>query len=200
MINFIEYELTNSIRALLNSVYNSKNRFYHNYKHINNMLNSLDKIIKEYPEIDNKIDYKVMRTAILFHDIIQGTELNEKYSSEIAEIILRGLYYNESTINKICRLILVTDYFIVDSSSMSLEEQLIRDLDLKELASEWQEYQHNGFLIRQEFSVSQKEFNLGRQKFLEHMLSFDKIYSTPYFKQLENKARENIEKELKFLR
>ena len=197
MINFIEYELTNSVRNILNSIYNSKDRHYHNYKHINNMLYTLDKLIENNSEIKDKIDYKIMRIAILFHDIIQATSLNEKYSSEITEIILNGLHYDDFIINKVCRLILVTDYMqLQDSSSMEFDEQLIRDLDLKELSSEWQDYMHNSFLIRQEYPISHEQFKDGRQKFLKHMLSFPKIYSTKYFENMENKARENIKREL----
>lgn len=200
MINFIECELINSVRALLNSVYNDKTRFYHNYNHINDMLKSLDDLIEEHPEIKDKIDYRIMRQGIIFHDIIQGSNWNEFNSSEITDFILSGLGYENSTIDEICKLILVTDYGkITDTANLTFKEKLIRDLDLKGLGSDWHEYRHNGFLVRQEYPVPQKEFELGRKKFLKHILSFDKIYSTEYFQNLENIARENMERELKLL-
>lgn len=201
MINFIENELTESVRALLNSVYKDKRRFYHDYVHINNMLKSLDTVIEEYPEIINNtmIDYKVMRIAILFHDVIQGTKFNESYSEEIARFILSSIdSYNTNLIDEICTLILVTDYGkITDTSNLGFREKLIRDLDLKELGADWNTYRHNLYLIRQEYpDIPYWEFKEGRVKFLKHLLSFPEVFSTTYFKHLEEKAMGNITKEL----
>lgn len=84
-------------------------------------------------------------------------------------------------------------------NQFSLDEGLIRDLDLEGLGAPWEVYLHNSFLIRQEYpNISMDEFCKGRKKFIEHILSFEKIYSTPYFEHLEEKARANLERELKF--
>ena len=197
MINFIDKELDDCTRNILNSIYNSRDRYYHDYAHINDMLILLDELIKVHPEIAEEIDYIVLRQGIIFHDVVQFTSYNERKSSEFTEYILKGLFYSESTIDEICCLITVTDHIAFkDSSDMNLAEKLIRDLDLKGLGADWATYRHNGYLIRKENPVPENQFLKGRKKFLEYMLSYDKIYSTKYFAHLEEKARANIQREL----
>lgn len=191
-INFLENELNEGLRNLLNSVYNSKNRFYHNYKHINKMLAGLHKF-KEESGI--KCWYKFARMVILFHDIVMFTGDDENKSAEIAEYLLLP-FYKKTDVYTICELIKRTNYKEV-THEVGLIAGLIRDLDLEGLGSDWEEYWHNSFLIKQEHpEVTLKEFQEGRKKFLQHMLSFKRIYSTKYFEYLESKARENMTKEL----
>lgn len=200
MINFIENELNDSLRALLNSIYNDKNRHYHNYNHINTMLKDLDGLFNFLNHLKiNKlpIDYKIMRLGIIFHDIVQNTSLNEIYSVDITRSLLKPVIFDEEKIDKICDLITATDYVYRDTTDFTYEQKLIRDLDLKGLSLDWIDYFHNGFLIRQEYAIPNEIFNEGRIKFLKHILSFPKIYSLDFFS--EEKARENLEKELKIL-
>ena len=193
-INFLEGELTESIRNLLNSVYNSEGRFYHNCKHINSMLAGLDKFKEELGIV--KCWHEFARIAILFHDVIMFTGDDENKSAEIAEYLLLP-FYEKTNVYTICKLIKRTNYKEV-TYEVGLIAGLIRDLDLEGLGSDWEEYWHNSFLIKQEHpEVTLKEFQEGRKKFLQHMLSFKRIYSTKYFEHLESKARENMTKELK---
>ena len=192
-INFNENELDEGIRNLLNLVYNSEGRFYHNCEHINSMLAGLDKF-KEESGI--KCWHEFARIAILFHDVIMFTGDDENKSAEIAEYLLLP-FYKKTDVYTICELIKRTNYKEV-THEVGLIAGLIRDLDLEGLGSDWEEYWHNSFLIKQEHpEVTFKEFQEGRKKFLQHMLSFKRIYSTKYFEHLESKARENMAKELK---
>ena len=192
-INFNENELNEGIRNLLNSVYNSEGRFYHNCNHINKMLAGLDEL-KEESGI--KCWYEFARSAILFHDIVMFTGDDENKSAKIAEYLLLP-FYEKTDVYTICELIKRTNYQEV-THEVGLIVGLIRDLDLEGLGSDWEEYLHNSFLIKQEYpKVTLREFQEGRKKFLQHMLSFKRIYSTKYFEHLEGKARENMTKELK---
>ena len=203
-INFKESELNEGLRNLVNSVYNSKGRFYHGCNHINNMLQRFEGICENNPEVKDGVDYVAMRLAIIFHDLIQGIKNAEIESASIVNSLLQfstlsnaQLHFDK--IKKVLALIVATDYSYTLVNQFSLDEGLIRDLDLEGLGAPWEVYLHNSFLIRQEYpSISMDEFCKGRKKFIEHILSFEKIYSTPYFEHLEEKARANLKRELEF--
>lgn len=203
-INFKESELNEGLRNLVNSVYNSRGRFYHGCNHINSMLQKFEGICENNPEIKEGVDYVAMRLAIIFHDLIQGIKNAEIESASIANSLLQfstlsnaQLYFDK--IKKLLALIVATDYSYTPVNQFSLDEGLIRDLDLEGLGASWEVYLHNSFLIRQEYpNISMDEFCKGRKKFIEHILSFEKIFSTPYFEHLEEKARANLKRELEF--
>ena len=199
-INFKENELNEGLRNLVNSVYNSKGRFYHGCNHINNMLQKFEELYEKIPEVKDEIDYESMRLAIIFHDLIQGCKDAEVISANIASDLLNPLetsanFMNIRTVNALIRY---TDYVFYDEG-IDPDECLIRDLDLEGLGASWEVYLHNSFLIRQEYpNISMDEFCKGRKEFIKHILSFEKIYSTPYFEHLEEKARANLKRELEF--
>lgn len=203
-INFIKNELNEGLRTLVNSVYNSKGRFYHGVNHINSMLSRFEELYEKIPEVKDGVDYVTMRLAIIFHDLIQGIKNAEIESASIVNSLLQfstlfnaQLHFDK--IKKLLALIVATDYSYTPVNQFSLDEGLIRDLDLEGLGAPWEVYLHNSFLIRQEYpNISMDEFCKGRKKFIEHILSFEKIYSTPYFEHLEEKARANLKRELKF--
>jgi len=199
-INFIENELNEGLRNLVNSVYNSKGRFYHGCNHINSMLQRFEELYNNNSEIKNKVGYECMRLAIIFHDLIQGCKDAEFTCANIVSDLLTPLETptNFMDIRDVSVLIRFTDYNFY-SEGVDFEHCLIRDLDLEGLGAPWEVYLHNSFLIRQEYpNISMDEFCKGRKKFIEHILSFEKIYSTPYFEHLEEKARANLKRELEF--
>lgn len=195
-INFKENELNEGLRNLVNSVYNSKGRFYHGCNHINSMLQKFEELYEKIPKIKDKVDYESMRLAIIFHDLIQGCKDAEEESARIIVYLLQDnpLYF------KIQLLILATNYFgNIPVPNLELEAGLIRDLDLEGLGASWEVYLHNSFLIRQEYpNISMDEFCKGRKEFLKFVLSMKKIYFTPYFEHLEEQARANLKRELEF--
>lgn len=203
-INFKENELNEGLRILVNSVYNSKGRFYHGCNHINNMLQKFEELYDNNSEIKDGVDYVTMRLAIIFHDLIQGIENAEIESASIVNSLLQlsTLSYTQllfDKIKKLLALIVATDYSYIPVNQFNLDEGLIRDLDLEGLGAPWDVYLHNSFLIRQEYpNISMDEFCKGRKKFIKHILNFEKIYSTPYFEHLEEKARANLKRELEF--
>ena len=199
-INFIKNELNEGLRTLVNSVYNSKGRFYRGVNHVNSMLSRFEELYEKIPEVKDGVDYVTMRLAIIFHDLIQGCKDAEFNCANIVLNLLEPLETptNFMDIRNVGVLIRYTDYDFY-SEGIDLDECLIRDLDLEGLGAPWEVYLHNSFLIRQEYpNISMDEFCKGRKKFIEHILSFEKIYSTPYFEHLEEKARANLKRELKF--
>ena len=188
---------------VLNSVYNSKRRHYHSVNHINRMISSFREIAQTSNTISLEVnDWNLFQTAILFHDIVMFEENCEEKSALIAISLMKDYYLQhtcscEENLRQLQRLIEATDYRYVMVESF--EENLIRDLDLEGLADPWEKYLENRELIKAEYPYPEYydlEFVLGRKKFLQHMLEFPKIYSTKYFKHLEDKARENLQREL----
>ena len=199
-INFKENELNEGLRNLVNSVYNSKGRFYHGVNHINSMLQRFEELYEKIPEVKDEIAYESMRLAIIFHDLIQGCKDAEFTCADIVSDLLTPLETptNFMDIRNVGVLIRYTDYNFY-SEGINPDECLIRDLDLEGLGASWEVYLHNSFLIRQEYpNISIDEFCKGRKEFIKHILSFEKIYSTPYFEHLEEKARANLKRELEF--
>lgn len=184
------------VKVVLNSCYNSPDRYYHNVKHINNMLATFDSLFKQDPSLTNKIkDYNAFRYAIKFHDAIYFVKNAEEKSAEFAKIMLKD---SGLDLDYIQELILATRYDIQDTYSFDC--MLIRDLDLKELGSTYTEYLHNAFNIRQEnFKYSDEIYAKGRALFLKKILNLPKIFETEYFEKLESSARYNIAKELQSL-
>ena len=114
-INFKENELNEGLRNLVNSVYNSKGRFYHGVNHINSMLSRFEELYEKIPEVKDEIDYKSMRLAIIFHDLIQGCKDAEIESASIVNSLLQfstlsnaQLHFDK--IKKLLALIVATDY------------------------------------------------------------------------------------------
>ena len=194
--------LPDGVLNVLNSVYNSKRRHYHTANHINRMLDSFREIAQRSNTITLEVwNWDVFQAAILFHDIVMFEDNCEEKSAEVAKILMEKqyLHYGKSIedLDTLERLIIATDYrnIVVEN----FDEKLIRDLDLEGLADPWEKYVESRELIKKEFSYpsySYVEFVEGRKKFLQHMLEFPEIYSTKYFKHLEGKARENMQKEL----
>lgn len=184
------------IENVLTSIYNSKDRYYHTNKHLKKMLDTLDILIENY-YIDKKIDTDLMTTAILFHDAVMFEENDVEKSARIAELLLKDIY-TEEQIEHIKNLIMATDYSTITDK---FDEQLIRDLDLFILASDWSEYYEymKGIFYEYGKDIPLTRYIEGRKRVLENMLQWETIYETDIFKEYNDKARENIKRELKEL-
>ena len=197
-INFIPEEVDKSTENILNSIYNASDRYYHTVTHINDMLNRLTNLSLIDEGLQDKIDFKLLRIAIIFHDIIQFEDNNELRSAEVTKKLI-GDIYDADQINNIYNWIIRTDYSYYYEPE-DLEGKLIRDLDLSGLGASEEVYRHNGYLVRQEYQGSNnRDFIVGRIQFLQKMLDFPKIYQTDYYKDLEFQARLNTETELERL-
>lgn len=104
-------------------------------------------------------------------------------------------------IQKVSDIILATKNHLSCSSSDN-DILFFLDLDLLILASDWKEYFEYTKNVRKEYSMFDDEkFKAGRRQFLEKMLTFEKFYfRKEIFELYQNKAMENIKKELELLK
>jgi len=174
--------------------YSHKSRQYHNLLHLENMIIELE-------EVKDKIsDYDSLLFSIFYHDIIYKatSKDNEEKSAEIAKIRLEKLNIPQEKIIRIYNQILATKSH---KKSEDSDTNFLLDADLAILGQDWKIYENYTQQIRKEYSIYPDfMYKPGRKKVLIHFLEFDEIFKTNHFKgKYEEKARENIQKELEFI-
>lgn len=178
------------------SQYSKKSRYYHNLEHIHKMLTQLETIkgeIANLPEI---------KFAIWYHDIIYKSTKkdNEEKSAAFAKNRLKSFSFNTNSIKIVEKLILSTKKHNV-ILNQNQDNAYLLDLDLSILGSNWETYKNYTQQIRKEYKIYPDfMYKSGRKKVLRHFLERDNLYFTKTYKlQFENKARENIKRELETL-
>lgn len=176
----------------LEKAYSKKSRHYHNLTHIQDM-------ISEYETYFDQLQFpKEVLYSIFYHDYIyvSSKKDNELKSAEYAVKFLP----KESTLN----LTLVFDMICATQQHQHSKVQDINwliDFDLKVLARDWDDYKIYFEQIRKEYRIYPDFlYKPGRAKALKHFLENEFIFQTDEFRKLyEEKARENIEKEVSIL-
>jgi predicted metal-dependent HD superfamily phosphohydrolase len=167
-----------------------RGRSYHNITHLDAIYREL-KIVKDDIE-----DWDALFYAICYHDIVYDVQRsdNELQSATLARIKLKNLNLPPKMIERISQQIIATKEH---SSSEDSDSDLLIDADLAILGSGDYESYLKG--IREEYSCySDREFYEGRRVVLEYFLMQKQIYKTTYFfDRYEQKARWNLEKEIK---
>lgn len=176
-------------------IYASTDRHYHTWQHISQMLNNCSLLSEE--ELT-----KSQKLAIIFHDVVYDVTKkdNEKQSAEFMVKTVKTIDAEEERIVSIAR-----DIILDTSNSQAINcpefSPLVIDLDLADLASNWEVYLNFVNLIRDEYvSFSEEEWVKGRKYFLSRMLRRQFIFLTEGGKSLfEKQARDNMEKEYREL-
>jgi predicted metal-dependent HD superfamily phosphohydrolase len=177
-------------------MYDSKDRIYHNLKHIEKLLTFLE---QDKDEIE---DYNTICMAAWFHDVVYDTKSkdNEEQSAIFARKKLEELGIQENIIAKVEKLIRATYKHenIDDDNDCSI----FLDGDLAILAESENVFDSYAKAIRQEYHwVPEDIFNKERKNVLEKFLIRDRIYFTEkMFKESETKARNNIKREIESLK
>ncbi|MFK7115571.1 hypothetical protein V3468_14180 [Flavobacterium oreochromis] len=182
---------TNIKWELLHKNYSKKNRYYHNWIHIEAMIKSWSDYKKQ---LENPIEVLL---AIYYHDVIYVSSRNDN-ELKSAELAVSKLQ-NASEINTkiIYDLILCTK----SHEAKTNDEKWLVDFDLQILGKNWEIYEMYYKQIRKEYRMYPNfMYNPGRKKALQHFLEKEVIYQTSIFRDLfENQARENILKEIALL-
>jgi len=171
--------------SLLESRYSESHRHYHNLRHIESMLEQLDRV-----DAGNI----ALEFAIWFHDVVYDPKArdNEEQSAVLFETTLGG-HLDDGLTKDVLRLILATDH--ARENAGRDDEDLMRDIDLTILASSEDDYREYASSIRKEYAhVPDEDFRKGRNAVLEHFLK-DPIFATRSFSDLESAARRNLESE-----
>ncbi len=188
-------DLVNSAYTSLLTAYQSPDRHYHNWSHIEQLVTLYEAYAHQIADPDTVL------FSIFFHDIIYNTRQsdNEEKSAEAAVAHAQKIGYPVIKTEKIRDFIIATKTHINTHQDPDLDYFL--DFDLQILGTAPDTYQAYTRQIRQEYHIYPDElYKPGRKKVLQHFLEMPAIYVTPAFRELyETTARQNIRAELNTL-
>jgi predicted metal-dependent HD superfamily phosphohydrolase len=174
------------------AAYSSPGRVYHTLEHIQAMLQWIESLR------DHAHNLAVLQLSVWFHDSVYDPHAadNEEQSAAYAQSVLSRLDLPPATIQAVTQMILST------KTHQAIEDdvdcQLLLDVDLAVLGAPTVEYETYARAIRQEYSwVTEASYRAARVKILQMFLQRSRIYWTePMFVDLEERARENIHREI----
>lgn len=183
-----------SLFEKLSCSYNENARFYHNFTHISACL-------KHFDAVADKLDSPfLVELALWFHDVVYNPRKtnNEQKSADFAIEALQFSALSQTDLENIHSHILSTMHPAIPHSS---DQRFLVDIDLSILAVDANSYDQYKKLVRQEYAfVPNFLYKRGRKKLLKALLLQDRIYHTDYFyEQWEERARENLEREIEAL-
>ncbi|MCX4025876.1 hypothetical protein H0A36_22810 [Endozoicomonas sp. SM1973] len=174
-------------------------RYYHTLNHIEQMLllfQQYESSISSPPTVF---------FSICFHDYyyLPWRKNNEKRSATKAIKELHKLHLG-SLSHDVEQIILATEKHLPIADQFSTNKtdaELLLDFDLAILGSQWKNYLHYCQQIRKEYwFVPKNKYQTGRKKILTAFLKREQLYfSEPFFTQLEQQARKNIQREIQLL-
>src|SRR6218665_425665 len=187
----------------LEKAYSKKSRHYHNLAHLREMI-ALFEIYRNKLQNPNEILF-----SIFYHDFIYSASKkdNELKSAEYAISIFTDI--KPDRFLKPVGFAKPDKQLIFDAICATQQHQhnpiedinWLIDFDLKILAKDWEDYKIYFEQIRKEYRIYPDFlYKPGRAKALKHFLENEFIFQTDEFRGLyEEKARANIEKEIKLL-
>ncbi|MBH8556026.1 hypothetical protein I8751_27525 [Nostocaceae cyanobacterium CENA357] len=181
--------------AQLVEAYSTTGRYYHTLQHIHYVLNKIQTLQANTPNLP------AVQLAAWFHDAIYDTRAldNEEKSAEYACKLMNNLEIPISYITTVNRLILNTKYH--KATADDIDSHILLDADLAILAADSVDYQEYANAIRQEYAwVPETDYVMGRKQVLEKFLQRQYIYFTPLmFEVAEQSARANLQAEIQRL-
>ncbi len=184
--NFSEdEELIAELWEEVETFHGEKTRHYHTLQHLEHIYKELESF-----ELSTLVEF-----AIFYHDIVYDASQhnNEEISVLYAMKHLNRLGAKQVLQDELLGLILATK----THNSTVAEHTLFLDADLAILGSNnYEEYTQN---VRKEYAMyDDNSYMKGREKVLKSFLEKERIYLSEHFYKLyENKARKNLEQELK---
>lgn len=190
-IGFSANEIQQNWKDLEKS-YSTKSRHYHNLSHISAMIESFETYRDKVQNPDEIL------FSIFYHDFVYSASKkdNELKSAEYALTIL------PENVNLNKQLVFDGICATQQHQHNNIEDiNWLIDFDLKILARDWEDYKIYFEQIRKEYRIYPDFlYKPGRAKALKHFLENEFIFQTEEFRNLyEEKARINIEKEIKLL-
>ena len=180
--------------------YNEPQRAHHTLKHIQQLFEQFDQIK------DKLYEPHIIALALYYHDVTYDPRRsdNELKSAEYAVEALSH-YLSAEQCQHIYALIMMTathqPHKLADEDKSSDAAYLL-DMDLSILGAPWSEYQQYAQAVRQEYAhVTKVNYRVGRITVLQKLLTHTTLYLTDYYhSRLEEQARDNIKREISFLR
>ncbi|WP_435188347.1 HD domain-containing protein [Streptomyces sp. bgisy126] len=174
-------------------------RRYHTVDHLRAVLDRVDELTDQGGEGG---ELELVRLAAWFHDAVYRPDRseNEERSALLAEKALAEAGLTPHEVAEVARLVRLT--VTHDPAVGDLNGETLCDADLAVLASDPDTYAGYAAAVREEYGfVPDDAFREGRAAVLRHLLDLPRLFRTPYGAAVwEEKARENVERELKELR
>ncbi|MGW0030204.1 HD domain-containing protein [Streptomyces sp. NPDC003314] len=174
-------------------------RRYHTVAHLRAVLDRVDELTDQGGEGG---ELELVRLAAWFHDAVYRPDRseNEERSALLAEKALTEAGLTPHEVAEVARLVRLT--VTHDPDDGDLNGETLCDADLAILASDPDTYARYAAAVREEYGfVPEDTFREGRAAVLRHLLDLPRLFRTPYGAAVwEEKARENVERELKELR
>ncbi|MFJ3815204.1 hypothetical protein [Streptomyces sp. NPDC090056] len=173
-------------------------RRYHTVDHLRAVLDRVDELTDQGGEGG---ELELVRLAAWFHDAVYRPDRseNEERSALLAEKALAEAGLTPHEVAEVARLVRLT--VAHDPAVGDLNGETLCDADLAVLASDPDAYAEYAAAVREEYGfVPDDAFREGRAAVLRHLLDLPRLFRTPYGAAVwEEKARENVERELKEL-
>ncbi|MFJ3504488.1 hypothetical protein [Streptomyces sp. NPDC090135] len=173
-------------------------RRYHTVDHLRAVLDRVDELTDQGGEGG---ELELVRLAAWFHDAVYRPDRseNEERSALLAEKALAEAGLTPHEVAEVARLVRLT--VTHDPAVGDLNSETLCDADLAILASDPDTYAEYAAAVREEYGfVPDDAFREGRATVLRHLLDLPRLFRTPYGAAVwEEKARENVERELKEL-
>ena len=180
--------------------YNEPQRAYHTLKHIQQLFEQLDQIK------DKLYEPHIIALALYYHDVIYDPRRsdNELKSAEYAVEALKD-YLSAEQCQHIYALIMMTATHQLNEwtdPNKDSDAAYLLDMDLSILGAPWYQYDQYAQAVRQEYvHVAKEDYRTGRITVLQKLLTHTTLYLTDYYhSRLEEQARDNIKREISFLR
>lgn len=186
-----------AVWRLLDEHYGDTGRAYHNWRHIEAMLQGLDEVRHDAAMTDIRFDE--LELAIFFHDVVYepGTPDNEARSAEMFRQQGGSEVLGREAVGRITDMILATKQHDPTSDPAT---GLLIDLDLAVLGGTAEQYETYAAAIRKEFAfVPEPAWRAGRAAVLRTFLQRHRIYQTEPFATRELAARRNLQREIERL-
>lgn len=130
---------------------------YHNFHHIEVVLENADEILSRCEERGIPIDSQIVRLALIFHDAgfaenekKKGFSTKEAYSAHIAGEELREMGADKNLIKQVQEAILCT---IKDADFPTNEMKAVRAADLASIAKGYDQFLENAIKLKKELEI-----------------------------------------------
>jgi predicted metal-dependent HD superfamily phosphohydrolase len=160
-------------------------RKFHNIGHIDDCLTRLDEVS------GHLADHDAVEMALWFHDAVYvpGDATNERRSAEL--FLAHAAGAGPAFRRRVAALILTPRR---NRTLRDNDCRFIDDIDLAGFGSPWEEFMHNGDLLRREFaSQSDADYYRGLAAFLTSLRRRPRFFRTDWFaKRYEAQAQRNV--------
>lgn len=190
--------------ALLVAGWSEHHRSYHTLEHLAEVCTALDELVDAGVVTDEEA--RVGRVAGWFHDLAYDPRAapgsNEHRSAALARDHLHRLGVDDSVVETVERLVLLTLDHDVGASDASPLHDAFHDADLWILSAPRVRYDAYTAQVRREFAdVPPAAFAAGRRSILQRFADRESLYRTAYAQERwTGRARDNLERELEALR